>query len=160
IARPGDTLWLLDGTYKGADSMITPPASVNGTRDKRIRIAALHDGKVLVTGEGARRPVFLHDNEFMTIEGINPCCSNFDVVYLSRTNGVTVRRVVAWDAAVDQNVMVFSIAYGKDTLLEDTAGFGSGRKTYQYFQTDGPATIRRAYGEWNRSTNIGPKMTF
>jgi hypothetical protein len=160
VARPGATLWLLDGRYRGAASMISPPPSVNGSAGRPIRIRALHEGKVLVDGEGARQPVVLRKNENISIEGLNACCSRRDVVFLSATRGVSLKRVVGWNAAPDQNAMVFSIAYGTDTLLEDTAGFGSARKTYQYFSTDGPATIRRAWGEWNASINKGPKMTF
>ncbi len=140
--------------------MIAPPPSVNGSAERRIRIRAVHDGRVLIDGEGRNLPVVLRKNEYMSIEGVNACCSRLDVVFLSRTRAISLNRVVAWDAAVDQNSMVFSIAYGSDTLLEDTAGFGSGRKIYSYFQTNGPATIRRAWGEWNRSINKGPKMTF
>lgn len=160
VARPGATLWLLDGRYRGDSSMILPPDAVKGTPGNPIRIRALHEGRVLIDGEGRRRPVYLKGNEFISIEGINACCSRYDVVYLAATRGVSVRRVVGWNAAPDQNAMIFSIAYGTGTLLEDTAGFGSARKTYQYFLTDGPATIRRAWGEWNESLNKGPKMTF
>ncbi|MGE5278306.1 MAG: hypothetical protein ACM3SU_15015 [Acidobacteriota bacterium] len=140
--------------------MVAPPVTVKGAPGNPIRIRALHEGRVLIDGEGKLRPVYLSKNEFISIEGINACCSKYDVFYLSATKGVSIRRVVGWNAAPDQNAMIFSIAYGTDTLLEDTAGFGSARKTYQYFQTDGPATIRRAWGEWNWSLNKGPKMTF
>lgn len=160
VARPGVTLWLLDGRYRGESSMIAPPVMVKGAPGNPIRIRALHEGRVLIDGEGKLRPVYLSKNEFVSIEGINACCSKYDVVYLSATKGVSIRRVVGWNAAPDQNAMIFSIAYGENTLLEDTAGFGPARKTYQYFLTDGPATIRRAWGEWNWSLNKGPKMTF
>ena len=156
IAKPGSTLWLLDGHYRGSDSMIVPPPSLRGVAGNAIRLRALHDGKVLIDGERKLRPVWLRKSEYLTIEGINACCSSHDVVLLSATKGVEVRRVVGWDAAADQNAMIFSIAYGQRTLLEDTAGFGSARKTYQYSQAPtGPPRIA-GHGEngTGRSTRV------
>src|SRR5262249_17524275 len=34
-------------------------------------------------------------------------------------------------------------------LLEDTCGFGAGRKIYEFYQIAGPATARRAWSMWN-----------
>lgn len=160
VAAPGSTLWLLDGRYRGDEAMLVPPPAVRGLSGRPVTIRALHEGMVLLDGEGVRRPIYLRGNSYVTVEGVNACCSKSDVVYLSDTTGVAIRRVVGWNAGEGYNAMIFSIAYGAATLLEDTAGFGSARKTYQYFHTDGPATIRRAWAEWNWSLNKGPKAAF
>src|SRR3989344_2390269 len=41
-ASPGKTLCLLDGTYTGANSMITPPENLNGTASAKITLKVLN----------------------------------------------------------------------------------------------------------------------
>jgi len=63
VAKPGDTLILLDGIYKGPDSMIDPPDNLSGTEGNPITIKAKNDGMVTIDGEGVRRPVYLYHND-------------------------------------------------------------------------------------------------
>ncbi|RMF83095.1 MAG: hypothetical protein D6736_22110 [Nitrospinota bacterium] len=159
VARPGDTLCLLDGTYRGENSMITPPQGLHGTPDRPITIRALNDGKVTIDGERVRRPVRLYYNDYFILEGFNAHSSNASVVELSRSNHNIVRRVVAWDAA-DKNTNIFGIHGGKYNLLEDCAGWGVARKIFSASQGGDHTTIRRCWGRWEGSHVTGPKMTY
>jgi hypothetical protein len=52
VAKAGDTLVLLDGTYAGAESMINPPKGLSGDKETSITVRAMNDGKVTIDGEG------------------------------------------------------------------------------------------------------------
>src|SRR5262245_48774947 len=79
VAKGGLTLCLLDGTYKGSDSMITPPQQLSGASGSPITIRALNDGKVLINGQGADiAPVRFNYNDWFVVEGINACCSDWN----------------------------------------------------------------------------------
>jgi len=159
LARPGMSLCLLDGVYKGADSMITPPHKLSGSSERPLMIKALHDGKVLIDGESGNRPVYLEGNDWITIEGINACCSSRTVIEIAHSTNDTIRRVAAWDA-LDGNEKIFGIHYSSHTLLEDVAGWGTGRKIFESSYAGDFTTIRRAWGRWERSTVAGPKMVY
>jgi hypothetical protein len=146
--------------------MITPPAGLRGTSANPITIKALNDGKVLIHGQNARAPVQLSQNDYFVLEGFNACCSDSHVVSLSGSVGAVdgsdytiVRRVVAWDAAINGNSKPFQVAHSQGILLEDVAGFGTGRKIFEIFRSN-KVTIRRAWGRWEGSTRSGPKYTF
>jgi hypothetical protein len=159
VAQPGMSLCLLDGIYKGADSMITPPPRVSGTQELPIVIRALNDGKVLIDGESARRPVFFSSNDWIVLEGVNACCSNRSVIELTNSSNDTIRRVAAWDA-LDGNEKIFGIHHGTHNLLEDVAGWGTARKIFEFSYGGDSTTVRRAWGRWERSTVQGPKMVY
>jgi hypothetical protein len=159
VARPGHTLCLLDGQYTGSASMINPPQNLNGTASGRITVKALNDGKVWINGQGANSPVRLNYNNYFVVEGINASNSVGSVVILSNSNNNIVRRVAAWDAA-DGNHSIFGIHSGNNNLLEDVAGWGVARKIYQSSYAGNYTTIRRAWGRWEGSHVVGPKMTY
>jgi hypothetical protein len=159
VAQPGDTLCLLDGQYTGSASMINPPQNRSGTASAPITVTALNDGKVRINGEGSNIPVRLSYNNYFVIEGINASNSVASVVTLSNSNNNIIRRVAAWDAA-DGNHSVFGIHYGNYNLLEDVAGWGIARKIYESSQGGNYTTIRRAWGRWEGSHVVGPKMTY
>jgi len=159
VAGPGKTLCLLDGTYIGGSSMITPPQNLNGVAGYPITVKALNDGKAIINGEGNRRPVNLYYNNYFILEGFNAHDSNQDVIQVARSEHSIVRRVVAWNAPIDQNAHVYIISNSTNILLEDVSGFGTGRKIFLvYRSTDN--TIRRAWGRWEGSIAIGPKHVF
>jgi hypothetical protein len=159
VARPGYTLCLLDGEYTGSASMINPPQNLNGTSSARITIQALNDGKVTINGQGSYTPIRLSENDYFVVEGINARNSVSTVVSISRSNNNIIRRVAAWDAA-DGNHSIFGIHYGTNNLLEDVAGWGVARKIYESSQGGDYTTIRRAWGRWEGSHVVGPKMTY
>lgn len=159
IAKPGQTLCLLDGEYTGATSMINPPKNLSGTASARITVRALNDGKVRINGQGGAYPVQLSYNNYFSIEGINASNSAASVVSISNSNNNIVRRVAAWDAA-DGNHSIFGIHNSNYNLLEDVAGWGIARKIYESSQGGNYTTIRRAWGRWEGSHVVGPKMTY
>jgi hypothetical protein len=159
VAAPGKTLCLMDGTYTDSAGMIVPTWGLKGASGIPITIRALNDGKVLITGQGIRRPVKLTYNDWFVVEGINACCSNDTVFDLEYSNNNVIRRVAGWDAA-DTNTNIFGVHYGSYNLLEDVAGWGTARKIFSGSQDGDYLTIRRAWGRWERSTVVGPKMTY
>ena len=160
VATAGKTLCLMDGTYTGAGSMILPPQGLNGASGAPITIRAVNDGKVLISGGGTLPPVQLYYNDWFAIEGVNACCSLISVVTIDNASHNVIRRVAAWDAA-DSNSEIFGVHDNSSfNLLEDVAGWGTARKIFQMSYGGDYTTIRRAWGRWERSTVIGPKMTY
>jgi hypothetical protein len=158
-AKPGYTLCLLDGKYTGVASMINPPRNLNGTPGMPITIRALNDGKVSINGESVNQPVHLRQNDYFVLEGFNAHHSKNTVIELSRSNHNIVRRVAAWDAA-DNNTEIFGAHHGRHNLFEDVAGWGIARKIFQFSYGGDYTTVRRAWGRWEGSHVVGPKMTY
>jgi hypothetical protein len=165
VARPGDTLVLGDGRYTGSASMLTPPQKLSGESGRPITICALHDGKVEIDGQRARRPVLLSYNSWFVLEGFNAHGAyagrdNASAVVLSRSNHCVVRRVCAWDAD-DSNTEIFGThGHGDHNLFEDCAGWGVARKIYQNSQGGDYTTYRRCLAIWQGCHAVGPKMGF
>jgi hypothetical protein len=161
VAKPGTTLCLIDGTYIGGSSMITPPQGLNGTASQKITIKSLNDGGAQIDGSYVRIPVAISNSNYFVLEGFNACCSKSHVFDIgSNANNHIFRRIVAWDASSSTNSAVFSIAASAGNLLEDIAGFGAGRKVFSWYGSGGPITVRRAWGRWEKSTMTGPKQVF
>ncbi len=160
VASPGKTLCLLNGVYNDAQGMIDPPAGLSGLSGSPITIKALNDGGVLITGHATRHPILLSNNDWFVVEGVNACCSGGTVVLMSRSSHNIIRRVAAWDAA-DGNESIFGVHYhGDHNLLEDVAGWGVARKIYDSSEGGDFTTIRRAWGRWEGSHVVGPKMVY
>jgi hypothetical protein len=159
LAKPGHTLCLLDGQYTGSASMIHPPQNLSGTASAPITVKALNDGKVTIDGQGTSTPVRLYKNNYFVLEGFNARDSKESVIAINGSSHNTVRRVAAWDAA-DNNTNIFGIHGGGHNLLEDVAGWGIARKTFSASQGGDYTTIRRAWGRWEGSHVVGPKMTY
>src|SRR5262249_13439624 len=62
FAKPGTTLCLLDGTYRGVDSMIQPPTLLSGAPGQPITVKCLNDGACDIDGQSQNIPVFLTGN--------------------------------------------------------------------------------------------------
>ena len=144
----GDILKLKCGTYTGVNGMINPPDNKAGSSGNPITVQAEADGCALINGQGARSAILLSTgNSWYIIEGMNACCSatNTDLVatYAGATNNI-LRRIVAWNAGSD-NTKVFNCWNSSDTLFEDIAGWGSGRKIFGR-QKDTRCTFRRGFG--------------
>jgi hypothetical protein len=67
--------------------------------------------------------------------------------------------VAAWDAA-DGNYEIFGAHGASYNLFEDVAGWGTARKIFQMSQGGNYTTVRRAWGRWEKSTVVGPKLTY
>jgi hypothetical protein len=139
--------------------MINPPQNLSGTASAPITVKALNDGKVTINGQGRLQPVLLSHNNYFILEGFNARDSKGSVVILNYSNHNIVRRVAAWDAA-DGNTEVFGAHYGTYNLFEDVAGWGIARKIFQFSYGGDYTTVRRAWGRWEGSHVVGPKMTY
>jgi hypothetical protein len=166
VAKPGVTLCLLDGVYTGPESMISPGADargLSGTAGQPITIRALHDGAVTIDGQFARRPVWLSANSWWVFEGFNAHSSHGTVVRLDTGSSNNVfRRIVAWDAAIDGNTMVYGVQGNSlNNKFEDIAGFGTGRKIFNVYGGSNNTVVRRAWFRWEGGTwgSVGPAAT-
>jgi hypothetical protein len=159
IARPGYTLCLNDGEYRGSSSMINPPRGLSGKADLPITVRALNDGKATINGQDQNVPVRLQNNNYFVLEGFNAHNSASSVVTISNADHNIVRRVAGWDAA-DKNANIFAVNHADHNLLEDVAGWGVARKIFSSSQGGNSTTIRRAWGRWEGSHVVGPKMTY
>ncbi len=154
IAEPGDILLLMNGVYRGDDSMITPPSNLNGAQGLPISVKAFNDGQVEIDGQNTREPIRLSNNNYFIIEGVNAHSSSWYVVSVNNSNYNIIRRVVAWDANRGSNAMVFGSNYGNENLFEDCAGWGSGRKVIGLFE-DTRTTVRRCFFRWSDHNDAG-----
>jgi hypothetical protein len=166
VARPGLTLCLLDGVYMGPQSMITPgidAVGLSGTSGQPITIRALNDGAVTIDGQFARRPVHLSGNNWFVLQGFNAHSSSASVVRLdTRSSNNVFRRIVAWDAAIDGNAMVYAVQDSSlNNKFEDIAGFGTGRKIFSIYGGSHNTEVRRAWFRWEGGTwgSVGPAAT-
>jgi len=160
IFIPGDTLLLDDGIYKGSESMITPTNGVKGDENFPTEIKAVNDGSVFINGEGENKPIYLINNDWFIIEGINVFNSNGSVVTLSNSSNNKLKRIIGWDA-YDGNTNIFGVhSNSNNNLIEDCAGFGIARKIFSNSQMGNYLTLRRCFGRWEGSHYNGPKMTF
>jgi hypothetical protein len=165
LARPGKTLCLLDGTYRGAPFMLAPPTqgepTLVGTSAKPITIRALNDGQVRIDGQGVRRPVLIGAASWVLLEGFDACCSSENVVSIFDSHDVTLRRIVAWDAKDVPDIsdyMVLTASYSPRVTFEDVAGFGRGRKIFQFIaNTTNGSICRRCWGRWEGYESIRSK---
>lgn len=162
---------LKNGTYQGADYMIQPPSGLNGSAANPIVLSAETDGSVTIDGQGQqnRNPVRLDNNDYFILEGFdatNSCAACAVILLKNGSDNNIVRRVIAWNPidGVDRNV--WSVNYSSNNLLEDVAGFGTGRYIFgpnQGREQNQNNVIRRAWGAWQRHDNVlisGPKSTF
>ncbi|MCB9094370.1 MAG: hypothetical protein H6621_04795 [Halobacteriovoraceae bacterium] len=166
LAKPGDTLCLLDGRYTGSDSMITPPENLSGTQEKAIKISTFNDGKASIDGEGKYAPISLYKNDWWILEGFNAHDAgslngdiNVSVIFLNYSSNNIIRRVVGWEAG-DGNTNVMGVHHGDNNLVEDSAFWGRARKVVSNSQQGNKAIFRRVFARWEGCQSADPKMTF
>lgn len=183
-ALPGDEFVFLDGTYKGANSMLDVAygggEGKSGTAEAWIKLRAETDGGVTFDGEGNVCPIRLAANKYIIVQGFNACNSRDGaVVSATKFSGGTntpcqwiqFRRICGWDAPINTNHHVFTVVKASNVLFEDCAGWGGGRKIFEIFDGGsgtsggyggGGVTLRRCWGEWNGfgPTGFGPHHTF
>ncbi len=139
--QPGDTLVLLDGTYRQP----LEPNGPNGTAEAPITIRAQHDGKAIIDGQSSNIPVHLY-RDYYVIEGIVARNGNHAVYFISGSHN-TLRRVSGYDANTDDNSDIFAIFDSHENLIEDCIAAGSGRKMVMIYR-GGNNTIRRCFADW------------
>jgi hypothetical protein len=170
-ALQGKTICALDGTYQGANNMLTPTPGMSGTSTAPITVRAYNDGGVTIDGQNARLAVWLSNSSYWVIEGIDACCvevfghpakGDEGSVWLIDTgsNNNIIRRACGWKASPNINdAMIFGIHHNSGNLVEDACGFGTARKVFDCAQSGDNCTYRRIWGRWEGSFIIGPKQT-
>lgn len=158
---PGSIIEATAGTFTGANSMITPPSGLNGTAANPITVRCATDGACTLNGQSARRPIVLANNDYFIVEGFDAHSSSGGSVVTLGTGADNniIRRVVGWDAPENDNEHIFSLSANTGNVLEDIAGFGKARKIVSIIGTSN-LTVRRAWGVWQKSLIVGPKITF
>ena len=141
--------------------MIRPPAGLSGTSTAPITVRALNDGQALLDAQFARIPVVLSNdgagNNWWVLEGFNARNSNWTVIILAGRNN-TLRRIVAWDAQINQNNHVLLVG-GRDNLVEDCGFFGAARNVVNTYDDINPV-FRRVWARWEGSTQAAVKYAF
>lgn len=160
-ASAGDTIEGSDGSYTGANSMLTCSGK-SGSAGNPITFRALNDGAVFINGQDSRIPVSLTNCDYWIFEGINVGNSSAEVVQVrSGSDHNIFRRMIAWDACSSCNNHVWSFDNSSNNLVEDFASFGTGRKQFEFFGGSDNNVARRGFAEWNGSTSeSGPIYAF
>jgi hypothetical protein len=162
ILKPGDTLYLMDGTYY---QTINP--TINGQPGNYITIKAFNDGKALIDGQNQREPVVLGKpwNEGDANDLPNPQGNYFDIegivafnssstVYTVYTRNIILRRDSVYNSNPLINEGIFEV-WSKGTLsvpanilIEDSVGAGSARKVFLAYDTYVNVVFRRNFAAW------------
>src|SRR5262245_28625584 len=161
-AKPGKTLCLRDGTYRGSAFMIQPTPGLSGVSGDPITVRALNDGGAVIDGQFARSPVVLSGNDWFVLEGFNARSGYRTVINVANGSSNNIfRRVIAWDANIAWNVHTINV-YGNSTnnLFEDVAAFGTGRNSISCADGGHNCTFRRVWARWEGSIAKGPKRTW
>ncbi|MDA8085221.1 MAG: hypothetical protein M0Z75_00800 [Nitrospiraceae bacterium] len=153
--RPGDTLYLEDGTYNQSLNI-----SVSGSSGAYVTVKALNDGKAIVSTTYPTSPLVIYNRSYVEVDGINfrnsgaydsntYCAtdgngySNVNGINIYNSNHIILRRDVA-NGASGCNSAVIGLAAVSDSLLEDCAGSGQGRVVLNMNSCNN-ITIRRCW---------------
>ncbi|MDA8173777.1 MAG: hypothetical protein M0018_04195 [Nitrospiraceae bacterium] len=136
--RPGDTLYLLDGTYTLRNNPGQPAilyVTKSGRAGRPVKIRALHEGKVIVDGQ-KRVLCYQSRRNYIEVDGINfrssgGSGSNWGHGMDLAGNHVTIRRCTIKGfgynnlsaASGENNSAGINVAGGSNILLEDNAIF-------------------------------------
>ncbi len=162
ILQPGDTLYLMDGTYY---QTINP--SINGLPGHYIMIKALNDGKAVIDGQSQRDTIDLGkpwnsgdandlpnpQGNYFDVEGLVAINSN-STVYAVDSRNVILRRDSGYNSNPHNNEGIFEV-WSKGTpsvpaniLIEDSVGAGSARKVFLAYDTYVNVVFRRNFAAW------------
>ena len=155
--------------YMGASSTIDPPDGKNGagpldrtvsppTCPNCIKIRCEVDGGCLLNGQFQRYAIDLVNNDFFWIEGFNARNQPFRC---NTSTNTVLYRVIIWDQNITAKVDVAVWNDGcTNSIVEDFAAFGAGRKAFLFFHSDG-YIARRVWADWQGNTlSLGNKFGF
>jgi len=105
---------------------------------------------VNIDGEYARRPLYLKNNTWWIVEGVNVYNSSHEAVAVNdESNNNIIRRVCGWNANPNgTNLHTWLVWNSSDNLFEDICGFGFGRNTLNEFGRSGRNVYRRVWLRW------------
>jgi hypothetical protein len=168
----------LDGTYQGADYMINslnqwPDQMVGGNATNSVYIHAETDGGVILDGQDVRESIRAYKCQYIIFEGFD-CHSNEGSgnnggsIKAGGSNHLEFKRMVAYDASMNNDDILVSTSNCTDILFQDVVAFGTGQKCYQFQNTgngttggygSGGITIHRCWGRYESSNSTEPKIT-
>ena len=148
VLQPGDVLILKNGVYRQ-----TLKVTLSGRKNSPITFRAQNDGKAIIDGESVRWVLAILDQHDITIEGIVFKNSSVNVVKITSSYNITLKRVSAYNAG-SGNYHVFDIWLSSNVLLEDCAASGSGRMMYDVLASR-DITLRRCWGRWQSHSGGG-----
>lgn len=140
-----DYLILKDGTYTGTS--LTVPWS--GTMGHSITIRAENDGQAIIDGQNNRRPCYIYQKSYITVEGIVFKNSNYDVIYLEGASYINIKKVSGYNTPDNANNHIFSVWGGNHILIEDCMASGTARTMITFMETN-YVTVRRFWGKWTQ----------
>ncbi len=150
--QPGDTLYLMDGTYFQSLKI-----TASGMPGNPVKVKALNDGKAIIDGQKQRISCQVprigedksrHQRHDIVIEGIRCQNSSNTAVIIEYADRVTLRRVSAYNAMnTGGNYVVMSINFSDDVLVEDCVATGTGRKPFNIYASNN-TIFRRSWGKW------------
>lgn len=149
VLQPGDTLIIKDGTYYQSLNV-----TVSGTSGNPITIKAEHDGLAIIDGQYSRAPVTITSKSYINIEGIICQNSNSNVIEITSSDRVNVKRVSAYNTSYNVNKSGILVYHSSNVLLEDCAVSGWARDIYEIYESD-YVTMRRCFGMWKGWYNAG-----
>jgi hypothetical protein len=156
--KPDDTCYLVDGIYRGAGNMIAPLPGTFGTAESPIVIRALHEGAVIVDGEGSFKPLLLNTVRHFIIDGIELQNSSGEVATVLNCSNITLRRIMAHDSGVGAKGDYWMSA-SQSIRLESCAGWGAADTTYLFSTCDG-VEMSYCFGVWQKPSGVANRFVF
>lgn len=157
-----DKLCLITGTYTGANSMIDPNiASLSGTAVNPITIECITHGGCYINGEGIRRPIYLNENSYFHIIGVNAYDSSENVVTLGGSavpTGSIIEKGVFWDMGLNFNGGVIDGGQTNNARISDCAVWGVGRRSLSTIHSIN-LHVQRCWFRWEGTGVIGTTKT-
>lgn len=165
LAQAGRTLYLLDGVYTGADSMIQMSPGVHGTPTEPIVITTYNQvgPAVTIDGEGVNIPLQLGQNDYWCVENINLRNSSSHVCSLVNADYCTFSNVCAWNSGDSSSTqaMIYYLNNSSNVLFEDCAGWGNASQIFSLNTDCTDITYRRCWASWDHANyNFSQKTCF
>jgi|CXWL01.1.fsa_nt_gi hypothetical protein len=188
LAAPGDTLVLNNGTYTGANQMLTLLGNYNtttktcstwkgGAAGQPLTVRAATDGGAIIDGQFTNVPLRWKCVRHVNLEGVRIQDSPESVVTVEYSTWLNFRRISAYNgnyypypdstacpgvAYLNHHVMQI-IGASSYTMVEDSIFGGHGRNLYNTFGASHHNIIRRSVlvgGGYSRGTSFSGCSTF
>lgn len=152
VMQPGDTLILLDGTFR---TQLAP--TVSGTAGAPITIRAQNDGKAIIDGELARQACRFVKISHLEVQGIHcrnhrAAAVNTGLLFVGEASDITVRRVTVQES--NGSCPLVHVYRSTNVLVEDCAAWGASDGVFVSYGSQ-RVTFRRCWAEMPASSPAG-----
>jgi len=146
--KPGDMLIVKDGIYYQ-----TLDINISGTQTEPIIIRSENDGMAIIDGQenrlacnvaGINNNDHIHD---IRLDGFVCINSLRSAIIVNNADRIVLKKISAANAGSTGNYHVFDISYATDILAEDVIAYGTGRQSYDVYESN-RVTLRRCWGKW------------